>query len=210
MPASRPRWTAAVLACLAVGCSATPDATPVSIEPGQTYHAPADNFTIVVPPLLGDDATMAESETGDQQTAGVLFADAFGTREAVLSRHIADDDPQGQSRGGTRALADAFLNGTVLPELQRSSPGAVVLRTTANVETTAGPATFAVVRVPDGGVGRGPAVRGLLAFPRLRWVYVVSYQQWPPTPNQPPMTDAQRDDRLLADLRQTVGQMTFN
>ena len=215
----RPRsWIA--LALLAAGCAATPDARPLDLKPGATYTSRPGNFTAVVPPLLGPGVHESDATADDGTTAAVTFADDFGILLDVRSRQIAKTDPRIDSRSGNRELADRYLDDTVLPTLRGISPGLTVVHADGHVETPAGAARFAVVRLPGGsartlhtvtGDAYHPdAVRGILTFTQLGWVYAVSVQQWPATPNQPPMTDADRDQRLLADLRQAVGEMTFH
>ncbi len=196
------------------GCGSEPEARPVHLEPGATYHSRPDNFTVAVPPLLGPG--VRESETADDDAeAGVTFDDDFGTLLDVQSTRLSDDRRPAYAGGGRgAALADDFT-ARVLPALRRRSPGATVLHQDDAVETAVGPALFAVVGLPGGSTrtvdGTHPdAVRGVLVFPRFRWLYAVQVQQWPPTPNAPVLTPDQRDARLLDDLRQAVAEMTFN
>lgn len=212
-----------LLVCpLLVGCESGP--RPLRLPPGATYHSRPDNFTALVPPLLGPEIRESETAADDGSAAGVTFDDDFGTLLDVQSTRIPDDRRPaytGDARPAT--LADDF-SARVLPALRQRSPAAEVLHRQDAVETAAGPALFAVVALPGGSTRTDPdlppdaagqpahpdAVRGVLVFPRYRWLYTVSVQQWPATAHAPPLAPVDRDARLLADLRQAVAQMTFN
>ncbi len=221
MHVSRRRRTmlSLVLATGVCGCGSEPVARPVTVQPGATYHSPAGNFTCVVPPLLGPGVRESQAASDDGTVAGVTFSDDFGTLLDVQSRHIPDADQPAYAGPGGRATVDADVDRRVLPGLERTAPGSAVLYR-EGVTTPVGPATFVVVALPagstrtvraaDGTTYHPDAVRGLLVFAQVGWAYTVTVQQWPPTPNAPPLAPADRDARLLSDLKQAVGQMTFD
>ena len=206
------------LSLLAIAGCASDGARPVNRVPGAVYHSRPDNFTVVVPPLLGPGIRASETAT-DATAAGVTFSDDFGTLLDVQSRHIGDEEIPGYVGPAKAGTLDAEFDGRVLPALRQRTPGATVLHR-GRVDTSVGPAVFAVVSLPGGSArtlrddaGRPyhpDAVRGVLVFQQLRWVYAVSVQQWPATTNGPKLSAVDRDARLLSDLRQAVAQMTFN
>ena len=218
MHACRRAVLSALLAAAAIGCESTPAERPISLMPGATYHSPADNFTCIVPPLLGPGVRQSQA-TADATVADVAFSDDFGTLLDVRSRRIPDDELHAYARANRQASLDADFDAQVLPQLKARSPGLTVLRR-ETVDSAAGPALFVVVNMPGGSTRElhdttGNAyhpdvVRGLLVFPQLHWVYAVSVQQWPPTLNAPPLTPDGRDARVLSDLQQAVASMTFN
>ena len=221
MHARRRTLTGLSLIVFAAGCESGPQ--PVRLAPGATYRSRPDNFTVLVPPMLGPEIRESETAADDGSAAGVRFDDDFGTLLEVQSTRLGDDRRPayvGDRRAAT--LAGDFASG-VLPALRRRSPDAAVLHQDDAVETAAGSALFAVVSLPGGSTRTDPdlpkvdgkpahpdAVRGVLVFPRFRWLYTVSVQQWPATPTGVKLAPADRDARLLADLRQAVAQMTFN
>ena len=186
----------------------------MQLLPGQTYTSGPGNFTALVPPLLSPGVHQSESTAEDGSAASVSFRDDFGTLLTVQSRRFPAADPRDDTVTGNRALADQYLNDAVLPAVRRQYPGTNILHDQDPVDTAAvGPARFVVLGVPHGSPtlpGHPDATWGLLAFPRFGWTYVVTVQLWPPTPNQPPLSPTDRDDRLLAMLRQAVAQMTFH
>jgi hypothetical protein len=208
----------AAAAAAAAGCEATPARRPLSLPSGATYRSGPGNFTCVVPALLGPGVRESES-AADETAADVTFSDDFGTLLDVRSRPISDADLPAYDGDARRASVDAHFDSEVLPALREGSPGLTVLHRDW-VASPVGPALFAVVSLPGGSMRDVPngtggtyhpdAVRGVLVFPQLRWVYAVSVDLWPPTSNAPTLSPGDRDARLLSDLRQAVARMTFN
>jgi hypothetical protein len=206
-----------VLSALA-GCASQPTSRELKEMPGAVYHAPLGNYTAIVPPLLGPGIRQSESAAGDGSSESVAFSDDFGTLLDIRAWRMPVDDLLPPFATQVRAdQLDAFVDRRVLPALLGRS-GAVVHREL--VATAAGKALFLVVSLPGGSArvlhdaGGRPyhpdVIRGMLVFPQLRWAYTVADQQWPPTPNQPALTPADRNGLLLSDLRQTVARMTFD
>ena len=212
MPARSRSWIAAAAALLAVGCADGPDVRPVKVRPGDTYRAPTGNFSVVVPPLLGRDLHESQSTAADLSASGVSLGDDFGTLLDVRSQRLPVEGvvPVAFASQVRPDQLDRYVDDRVLPAVRAASPSAQVL-SRAHVTTPAGDGVFVVVHLADGGPSTHPeVVRGIVVFAQLRWAYAVTVQQWPPTPNQPPLAPADRDARLLSDLRQAVGQMTFD
>ena len=221
---ARGTWVACLLAtALAGGCASE----PTRREPppsGATFQSRRGDFTCIVPPLIRPGARLVETYEGDNTF--VSMSDDMGTLLRIESSPVEPEDRSRFEAMPRDASLNAMFDRVLMPvEFLRASPQASVLHREM-VQTPAGRALFAVVRIPGGsttaevdaaGVAhRTDSVRGVLTFV-VHWrVYDVSNQEPPAYPSfqgvvlhRSPTID-ERADRLLHALDKVVGGMTFN